>query len=95
MSGVFLFSISFVIYVFDVLVDMTILWSIFTGCVSGKSDPFCVVRLGTQEQKTDVCDATLNPKWNKKVQPYLKRNFIQFSPLLVTQTIKTCKGCQI
>ena len=48
-----------------------IYWLTFTGFISGKSDPFCVVRLGTQEQKTDVCDATLNPKWNKKVRPCL------------------------
>ena len=42
---------------------------LISSCLlSGKSDPFCVVRLGTQEQKTDVCEATLNPKWNKKVQ---------------------------
>ena len=35
---------------------------------NGKSDPFCVVRLGnTQEQKTAVIPATLNPKWNHKV----------------------------
>ena len=35
---------------------------------NGKSDPFCVVKLGDmQEQKTEVIAATLNPKWNCKV----------------------------
>ena len=32
---------------------------------NGKSDPFCVVKLGDmQELKTDVIPTTLNPKWN-------------------------------
>ena len=32
---------------------------------NGKSDPFCVVKLGDmQEQKTEVIPATLNPKWS-------------------------------
>ena len=36
--------------------------------LNGKSDPFCVVRLGEmQEQTTDVLPSTLNPKWNYKV----------------------------
>lgn len=36
--------------------------------LNGKSDPFCVVRLGEmQEQTTDVLPSTLNPKWNCKV----------------------------
>ena len=56
---------------FQALCMYLLYWLTFTGFISGKSDPFCVVRLGTQEQKTDVCDATLNPKWNKKVRPCL------------------------
>ena len=37
--------------------------------LNGKSDPFCVVRLGEmQEQTTDVLPSTLNPKWNCKVR---------------------------
>jgi len=35
---------------------------------NGRSDPFCVVKLGdAQEHITDVRPATLNPKWNHKV----------------------------
>ena len=35
---------------------------------NGRSDPFCVVKLGdVQEQITDVRPTTLNPKWNHKV----------------------------
>lgn len=35
---------------------------------NGRSDPFCVVKLGdAQEYITDVRPATLNPKWNHKV----------------------------
>ena len=36
---------------------------------NGKSDPFCVVKLGDmQEQKTEVIPTTLNPKWNCSVR---------------------------
>lgn len=39
--------------------------------LNGKSDPFCVVRLGDmQEQTTDVLPSTLNPKWNCKVRSH-------------------------
>lgn len=35
---------------------------------NGKSDPFCVIRLGDQqEQTTHVIQNSLNPKWNCKV----------------------------
>lgn len=35
---------------------------------NGRSDPFCVVKLGdAQEYITDVRPATLNPKWNHRV----------------------------
>lgn len=35
---------------------------------NGKSDPFCVVKLGeNQEQRTDVIPASLNPRWNHSV----------------------------
>ena len=32
--------------------------------VSGTSDPFCSVKIGQIEQRTEKCQATLNPKWN-------------------------------
>ncbi len=37
---------------------------------NGKSDPFCVVRFGDQqqEQNTPVIHASLNPKWNYTVR---------------------------
>ena len=39
--------------------------------LNGKSDPFCVVRLGDmQEQTTDALPSTLNPKWNCKVRSH-------------------------
>ena len=35
---------------------------------NGKSDPFCVIRLGEQqEQTTPVVQNNLNPKWNYTV----------------------------
>ena len=35
---------------------------------NGKSDPFCVIRLGDQqEQTTPVIQNSLNPKWNYTV----------------------------
>lgn len=35
---------------------------------NGKSDPFCVVKLGdAQEQATKVINNTLNPRWNQTV----------------------------
>lgn len=38
---------------------------------SGKSDPFCVVKLaGAQEQTTPVVHLSLNPKWNCEVCNY-------------------------
>lgn len=36
---------------------------------NGKSDPFCVVKLGeSQEQATPVVNNCLNPRWNHTVQ---------------------------
>ena len=36
---------------------------------NGKSDPFCVVKLGEmQEQSTPVIQATLSPRWNYTVR---------------------------
>ena len=40
---------------------------IFT-LVSGKSDPYCEVSMGSQEHKTKVINNTLNPKWNASMQ---------------------------
>ena len=38
---------------------------------NGKSDPFCVIRLGDQqEQTTPVIQGSLNPKWNFTVCVY-------------------------
>ena len=38
---------------------------------NGKSDPFCVLKLGeSQEQATPVINNTLNPRWNHMVQTY-------------------------
>ena len=36
--------------------------------VSGKSDPYCEVSMGSQEHKTKVINNTLNPKWNASMQ---------------------------
>ena len=39
---------------------------------NGKSDPFCVVKLGeSQEQATPVISNTLNPRWNHTVRTWL------------------------
>ena len=38
---------------------------------NGKSDPFCVMTLGDQqEQTTPTIHASLNPKWNYTVSSY-------------------------
>ncbi|XP_062511538.1 intersectin-1-like [Corticium candelabrum] len=37
------------------------------GDISGKSDPYCVVTLGVQTQKTNVIEKTLSPKWNTRM----------------------------
>jgi len=60
---------------------------------SGKSDPFCVVRMGTQEQKSDVIEGTLNPKWNKKVRALVASSSYHFTVLLHAHCIyaSTCK----
>lgn len=37
---------------------------------NGKSDPFCVIQFGDQqEQTTPVIQNSLNPKWNYTVSP--------------------------
>ncbi|XP_074658567.1 intersectin-1-like isoform X3 [Tubulanus polymorphus] len=40
--------------------------------VSGKSDPYCEVSMGSQEHKTKVLIGTLNPKWNSSMQFTIK-----------------------
>ena len=38
---------------------------------NGRSDPFCVLKLGEmQEQTTNVVHGSLNPKWNYEVSPH-------------------------
>ena len=41
---------------------------LFYTIVSGKSDPYCEVSMGSQEHKTKVINNTLNPKWNASMQ---------------------------
>ena len=49
--------------------------------LNGKSDPFCVVRLGDmQEQTTDVLPSTLNPKWNYKVRSHSQTSVLVLPP---------------
>lgn len=35
------------------------------GMIEGKSDPYAVVRVGTQVFTSKVIDDNLNPKWNE------------------------------
>ena len=35
--------------------------------VTGKSDPFCVIKFANQEQSTKHIPQTCSPKWNEKV----------------------------
>ncbi|XP_064627366.1 intersectin-1-like isoform X4 [Lineus longissimus] len=39
---------------------------------NGKSDPYCEVSMGSQEHRTKVISATLNPKWNSSMQFTIK-----------------------
>ena len=44
----------------------------FLGCFAGKSDPYCEVSMGAQENKTKIVNNTLNPKWNSSMQFTIK-----------------------
>ena len=35
---------------------------------TGKSDPYCIVRAGNQEQRTSVQYSTVAPMWNETLQ---------------------------
>ena len=35
---------------------------------TGKSDPYCIVRAGDQEQRTSVQYSTVSPMWNETLQ---------------------------
>jgi len=36
--------------------------------LTGKSDPYCEVSLGSEVRQTRVINGTLNPKWNDSMQ---------------------------
>ena len=35
---------------------------------TGKSDPYCIVKVGNQEQRTTVLYSTISPTWNETLQ---------------------------
>jgi len=39
---------------------------------NGRSDPYCEVNMGSQEQRTKVMNDTVNPKWNQSMQFHVK-----------------------
>ena len=53
---------------------------------NGKSDPFCVLSFGQQEENTPVINNTLNPRWNYDVSAVQRKifealNFSRFSSI--------------
>jgi hypothetical protein len=38
------------------------------GKISGKSDPFCVVQVGEQRQRTHIASKTTSPVWNREMR---------------------------